>query len=187
MSRIRRANNHAAAEPDASLDLGAVKLDLRQIMSASGLGQFWDGFLLEFTAVDLTLHVPVWRLGMSPAFLDAFVHLFRDPLSVSGLLCWHMTVPDTFRRRAKVPKVLVLHRAVLSEKDVEHRHGFVVTRPLRSIVDQAVAESVSRDIVEQALREGRERGLITVREMSDLRHNVQIPKWFEEMLAASKA
>ena len=94
----------------------------------------------------------------------------------------HMTVPLTFRRNAKTPKILVLHRASLNEKDVVQRHGFAVTRPLRAITDLAVAESVSRDIIEQALREGRQRGLITMRELSELRHHGQIPKWFDELL-----
>lgn len=94
----------------------------------------------------------------------------------------HMTVPPTFRRNAKTPKILVLHRASLDKKDVVQRHGFAVTRPLRAIADLAVAESVSRDIIEQALREGRQRGLITVREISELRHQGQIPKWFDELL-----
>jgi len=94
----------------------------------------------------------------------------------------HMTVPTTFRRNAKTPKILVLHRASLDEKDVMQRHGFAVTRPLRAITDLAVAESVSRDIIEQALREGRQRGLITMREISELRHQRQIPKWFNELL-----
>ena len=65
-----------------------------------------------------------------------------------------MTVPATFRRNAKTPKVLVLHRASLDEKDVVQRHGFAVTRPLRAIADLAAAESVSLDIIGQALREG---------------------------------
>lgn len=94
----------------------------------------------------------------------------------------HLTVPTTFRRRAKAPKILVLHRANLDQKDAEQRQGFVVTRPLRSIADLAVAESVSRDIIEQALTEGRQRGLITVREISELRHRGEIPKWFVELL-----
>src|SRR5436305_5386287 len=58
----------------------------------------------------------------------------------------HMTVPAAFRRRAKAPKILVLHRASLNEKDVEKRQGFAVTRPLRAIADLVAAESVSRDI-----------------------------------------
>ncbi len=94
----------------------------------------------------------------------------------------HMTVPSAFRRSAKVPKILVLHRARLDEKDIVQRHGFAVTRPLRAIADLAVAESVSRDIIEQALREGRQRGLITEREISELRQRGQIPKWFDELL-----
>src|SRR5690348_11743247 len=79
----------------------------------------------------------------------------------------HMTVPHTFRRNAETPKILVLHRANLDEKDVVQRHGFAVTRPLRAIADLAVAESVSRDIIEQALTEGRQRGLITGHEISE--------------------
>jgi predicted transcriptional regulator of viral defense system len=94
----------------------------------------------------------------------------------------HMTVPPTFRRTSITPKILVLHRASLDEKDVLQRHGFAVTRPLRAITDLAMAESVSLDILEQALREGRQRGLITVREISELRHQEQIPKWFDELL-----
>ena len=94
----------------------------------------------------------------------------------------HMTVPPTFRRTSITPKILVLHRASLDEKDVLQRHGFAVTRPLRAITDLAMAESVSLDILEQALREGRQRGLITVREISELRQQGQIPKWFDELL-----
>jgi predicted transcriptional regulator of viral defense system len=92
----------------------------------------------------------------------------------------HMTVPATFRRRAKTPKILLL------QKDVEQRQGFAVTRPFRAIADVVGAESVSRDIIEQALTEGRQRGLITVREMSELGRHGQFPKWFDELLAENK-
>jgi len=98
----------------------------------------------------------------------------------------HMTVPSAFRRSAKVPKILVLYRASLNEKDVEQRQGFAVTRPLRAVADLVTAESVSRDIVEQALTEGRQRGLITIREMADLRRQGHFPKWFAELLASNK-
>jgi predicted transcriptional regulator of viral defense system len=98
----------------------------------------------------------------------------------------HMIVPATFRRRAKPPNILVLHRANLPEKDVERRRGFTVTRPLRSIVDLAAAESVSQDIVEQALTEGRQRGLITIREVTELHRQGKLPKWFKDLLAVKK-
>ena len=98
----------------------------------------------------------------------------------------HMTVPAAFRRRAKPPKMLVLHRASLDEKDIEQRQGFAVTRPLRAIVDVASAESASRDIIEQALTQGRQRGLITVRQMSELNRHGHFPRWFDELLVENK-
>ena len=97
----------------------------------------------------------------------------------------HMTVPAAFRRTAKTPNVLVLHRSYLNKKDVEPRQGFGVTRPLRSIADLAAAESTSRDIVEQALIEGRRRGVIPAREISELGRNAHFPLWFNELLAAN--
>lgn len=98
----------------------------------------------------------------------------------------HMTVPTTFRRNAKAPKILVLHRARLDEKDVEPRQGFTVTRPFRTIVDLVTAESVSRDIIEQALVEGRQRGLITIREVAELRSQANLPKRLDDLLTAHK-
>lgn len=97
----------------------------------------------------------------------------------------HMTVPAAFRRTAKTPNVLVLHRSNLNEKDVELRQGFAVTRPLRSIADLAAAEFTSHDIVEQALMDGRRRGVITAREISELGRNGTFPLWFHELLAAN--
>ncbi len=97
----------------------------------------------------------------------------------------HMTVPAAFRRTAKTPNVLVLHRSDLNKKDVELQQGFAVTRPLRSIADLAAAESTSRDIVEQALIEGRRRGVITARELSELGRKTHFPLWFNELLAAN--
>ncbi len=98
----------------------------------------------------------------------------------------HMTVPSAFRRSARVPKILVLHRESLNEKDVEQRQGFAVTRPLRAIADLVAVESVSRDIVEQALTEGRQRGLFSVREVAELRRQENLPKWFDDLLATNK-
>ena len=97
----------------------------------------------------------------------------------------HMTVPAAFRRTAKTPNVLVLHRANLSQTDIEPRQGFAVTRPLRTIADLAAAESTSRDIVEQALIEGRRHGVITARELSELGRKTHFPLWFNELLAAN--
>lgn len=97
----------------------------------------------------------------------------------------HMIVPPGFRRSTKVPKPLVLHHSLLDKKEIEQRQGFAVTRPLRAIADLAAPESVSRDIVEQSLVEGRRRGLITAREISELRHRGQLARWFDDLLVAN--
>ena len=94
----------------------------------------------------------------------------------------HMTVPAAFRRTAKTPNVLVLHRSNLNERDVEQRQGFATTRPLRTIADLATSESVARDIVGQAVIEGRRRGVITAREISELARNGHFPPWFNKLL-----
>jgi predicted transcriptional regulator of viral defense system len=94
----------------------------------------------------------------------------------------HLTVPTAFRRTARIPKLLVLHRSLLHPGDVEQRHGFAVTAPLRTIADLAAAETVSRDLIAQALTEGRQRGLITLGDISELRRQQPIPNWFDQLL-----
>ena len=80
----------------------------------------------------------------------------------------------------------MLHRAILHKKDIQQRHGFSVTRPFRAIADLAISESVSIDINEQALTQGRQRGLILDREISELRSQTQLPKWFNDLLTKKK-
>lgn len=73
----------------------------------------------------------------------------------------HMTVPTRFRRTSKVPAVLVLHYADLSEGDVQSAQGFKVTRPLRTILDLIAAGTVERTFIQQALAQAVDRGLVT--------------------------
>ena len=78
----------------------------------------------------------------------------------------HMTVPRHFRRNSEIPGILVLHYADIPPGDVETAQGFKFTRPLRSILDLIKADSVSKDILKQAIRQALERGLITQRQVS---------------------
>ena len=78
----------------------------------------------------------------------------------------HMTVPRHFRRNSEIPGILVLHYADIPPGDVETAQGFKFTRPLRSILDLIKADSVSKDILKQAIRQALERGLITRRLVS---------------------
>jgi predicted transcriptional regulator of viral defense system len=91
-----------------------------------------------------------------------------------------MTVPPTFRRRAPIPSILVLHRGSLAESDIQRRSGYAVTTPLRSILDLVSSGSISRDIVRQAVREARQRGLVTVAEFTQAVVHGNIPPWSYE-------
>lgn len=71
----------------------------------------------------------------------------------------HMTVPPSFRKSAKMPDVLVIHRATLAPADIQEMDGYSVTRPLRTILDVAAAETMSTDLLEQAVRQTLSRGL----------------------------
>lgn len=92
----------------------------------------------------------------------------------------HMTVPPNFRRTASTPKVLVLHRARLEPGEIEQHQGFAVTRAVRTVAD--VAALAHQDLAEQALRDGTKSGVITQRQILDLRRRGGHPKWFDRLL-----
>ena len=69
----------------------------------------------------------------------------------------HLTVPRGFRKR--VPVGCILHVASLTKGEVEFRPGYLVTTPLRTLID--VAGSVlSQEHLDVAVREALERGLV---------------------------
>ncbi len=85
-----------------------------------------------------------------------------DPASI------HLTVPAGFR--AEDPLV-VAHRGVLDDDDVEHRQGWRVTTPLRTLADVA-ADELSQEIIDAAVRDALERGLVSRRSLR--RHAVDL-------------
>jgi predicted transcriptional regulator of viral defense system len=67
----------------------------------------------------------------------------------------HLTVPPDFRKRAVAG--VVLHKALLDEKDVEMREGCRVTTPLRTILDLArkhLDPERLAAVVKDAIKEG---------------------------------
>ena len=94
----------------------------------------------------------------------------------------HMTVPRHFRRNSEIPGILVLHYADIPLSDVETAQGFKFTRPLRSILDLIKADSVSKDILKQAIRQALERGLITRRLVSTAEMSEAAKRLFDEAL-----
>jgi predicted transcriptional regulator of viral defense system len=69
----------------------------------------------------------------------------------------HLTVPPGFRK--KPPEGCILHKGVLSLSDVEERQGFLVTTPLRTLLDVALGD-ISQEQLEKAVRDALGRGLV---------------------------
>jgi predicted transcriptional regulator of viral defense system len=84
----------------------------------------------------------------------------------------HITVPNNFRKQP--PKCLVMHRGQIPEQDIEFRDEFWVTKPLRTLFDLITTDSVSRDILRQALRESLQRGLIMQYQIQQIKDNSRI-------------
>lgn len=86
-----------------------------------------------------------------------------------------MTVPKSFRRTAKTPKILRLHSADLTEDMILQSRGFLVTKPQRTISDIITCGWVPFDIVRQAILEGLKIGLFRKSEIESIIDNVIIP------------
>lgn len=73
----------------------------------------------------------------------------------------HMTLPERWRtRRVRVPDGLVLHYADLPESGREWFELVPVTAPSQ-VLSECIAARIAPDLAEQAIRQARERGLIT--------------------------
>jgi predicted transcriptional regulator of viral defense system len=80
----------------------------------------------------------------------------------SGL---HMIVPRKFRRRSKPPFHLVLHREDMGAKDIQKRDCFLLTTPLKTILDLLFQEAVEQRFLKQAISQAWERGLVSKRQI----------------------
>lgn len=69
----------------------------------------------------------------------------------------HLTVPRRFQKAP--PSGCVLHRAELAAEDVETREGFLVTKPVRTLVDVADSD-VPQDELRKSVRAALERGTV---------------------------
>jgi predicted transcriptional regulator of viral defense system len=94
----------------------------------------------------------------------------------------HMTVPYSFRRHSEIPGVIVLHHGMIMPREIEEREGYGVTKPIRTIVDLVMEESVSIDSIQQAYKEAKKRGLITEDEYKRYQRNPAINRKLKESL-----
>ena len=83
-----------------------------------------------------------------------------------------MTVPLSWsRRRLRVPKGLLLHYADLRSADRGWHGPVPMTRAARTVLDCA-AENVSPEFIEQAIRQGVQRGLFAADEVASAAYGV---------------
>jgi hypothetical protein len=75
----------------------------------------------------------------------------------------HMTVPLGFRRMAKIPELLFLHRAKLQADEIVVKQGYKVTTPLRALIDVIEDGVLAEDLLVQAVQDAKKKGLITKR------------------------
>ena len=92
-----------------------------------------------------------------------------------------MTVPPEFRRNSEVPRILRLHKARLAPDEIIRERGYALTTPMRAILDLAASGAADRDVISQALREGRSRGLISRRQITAAR-GPDLPAWLGKLL-----
>jgi hypothetical protein len=94
----------------------------------------------------------------------------------------HLTVPPGFRKR--VPPGCVLHRAALSLDEIESGIGYLVTTPLRTLLD-AADSPLSQEYVNSAVAQALERGLVRRRVLGGGRASPRVRGRLDRALEAA--
>lgn len=76
-----------------------------------------------------------------------------------------MSVPRSFRKWAKTPKILKLAYNDLDPSEITHVEGIFVTKPLRTILDLIQTGETSTEFIEQSIGEALKRGLVTIKQL----------------------
>jgi predicted transcriptional regulator of viral defense system len=95
----------------------------------------------------------------------ALAHYELSDINPSKL---YMTVPKKFRRNSKIPKILKLQYADLTQDMILESRGFFVTKPARTISDIINCGWISFDLVRQAIHEALAKGLLHRSEMKKI-------------------
>lgn len=77
----------------------------------------------------------------------------------------HFTVPKSFRKTAKTPKGLILHKGNVEKKAITTFSGLKLTTPIQTLSDVHHEGSLSIDIIEQAVKEALKKGLVSKSEL----------------------
>lgn len=96
----------------------------------------------------------------------------------------HVSVPRAFRKEP--PTNCVLHRANFSNADVEQREGYIITKPLRTLLDVASARTVTDEQLAKAVDDALERGLVRKSKLEAAARNVPDAARLLRPLAATR-
>jgi len=83
----------------------------------------------------------------------------------------HITVPRAHRPQRHVPTAYVIHREDLPDAEVTAIEGVPVVT-LERAVRECAAAHLAPDLLEQAVRHGRERGLLSAEQAAALTHDL---------------
>lgn len=93
-----------------------------------------------------------------------------------------MTVPTNFRRRGRIPGILILHYGDLPESDVQTAQGYKYTLPLRTILDLIDAGTVEERWIRQAIWQALRRGLIPYYQIEERKLEGPALEMFEDVM-----
>lgn len=148
--------------------------------------------LRQFSVSETAYLVPwwLWSRGRDDRPQGVYSHAtalaLRD-LADANPAKLDMTVPPQFRKSARIPPVLVLHKARLAPGEIVSERGIAVTSVLRAIVDCARSGAIAREQLQQALAGGMARGLVTRREIRQARDDQKLPAWLVALMKESAA
>lgn len=87
----------------------------------------------------------------------------------------HVTVPRAHRPQRAVPKAYVIHHEDLDVQDVAAIEGVPVVTLARA-VRECASDGLAKDLLEQAVRNGRARGLLDARQRDALLRELDLDK-----------
>ncbi len=90
----------------------------------------------------------------------------------------HITVPRGFRRNSRIPGVLVLHSGNVLPEETDCIHGVKVTNPACTINDIINDDTLSDDLLRQAISEAVRQGVITKRTLEKYRQKNPVFRTF---------
>ena len=85
-----------------------------------------------------------------------------------------ITVPKQFQKRSRPFKTLRIFKKDLSKKDIKQFKGLPITTPLRTLLDIYEEESLTDNLMEQAVKEALKKGFI---KKSDLKKNSELARY----------